>query len=38
MEEISLQPSTVKIEAFEQNNAGQIVLVATITVTCPTAK
>jgi type VI secretion system secreted protein Hcp len=38
VEQISLQPSSVKIEAFEQNAAGDIVLAATNTVTCPKPK
>lgn len=38
MEQISLQPSSVKIEAFEQDNTGAAKLVATNTVTCQKVK
>lgn len=38
VEQIRLQPSSVKIEAFEQNDMGAVVPVATNTVTCQKVK
>ena len=38
MEQISLQPSTVKFEAFEQDGLGHIALVATNNITCQKVK
>ena len=38
LEQISVQPSSVKIEAFEQDDRGNVNLVATNTVTCQKAK
>lgn len=37
-ESVSLQPASVKIEAFEQDAVGNAVLVATNTVTCQKSK
>jgi type VI secretion system secreted protein Hcp len=37
-ESVSMQPSSVKIEAFEQDTSGTPVLVATNTVSCPKLK
>jgi len=38
MEQISAQPSSVKYEAFEQDQTGVVTLVATNTVTCQKVK
>ena len=38
MEQISVQPSSVKIEAFDQDQFGVVTLVATNTVTCQKVK
>jgi len=38
IEQVSLQPSSVKIEAFGQDNAGNSIPLATSTVTCQKAK
>jgi hypothetical protein len=38
MEQISVQPSSVKFEAFEQDATGAATLVASNTVTCQKVK